>query len=273
MGAVGRDRLLPTSGAQVLDGLALPGVALAAVLRELDGESAAGERSECAARVDRGQLAVVSDQDELAARRLDVIQQSGELARPGHAGLVDDEDDPAREPLAEFEAGDQLGEADRRDRRLGLQLPRGVTGDGGAENREARAGPRLVGRRERERLSCARAAKDDRDRRRFARASSVRPSTATPAGWRSQSASITARRVKEDSRAVRPSEPKSSATTSATDGSSSERDGMLLDRTTTVLSSKLSFAARSRRPYSSNSSPRPRRDHAMEHLSTRGSDP
>ena len=100
VGAVGGDRLLPTPGAQVLDGLALPGVALAPVLGELDGEPAAGERAERAAGVDRGELAVVADQDELAARRLDVVEHRRELSRPGHAGLVDDEHDPAREPLA-----------------------------------------------------------------------------------------------------------------------------------------------------------------------------
>ena len=67
VGAVGSDRLLPPSGAQVLD-----------------GEPAAGERAERAAGVDRGELAVVADQDELAARRLDVVEHRGraDVSRP-----------------------------------------------------------------------------------------------------------------------------------------------------------------------------------------------
>ena len=136
MGAVGRDRLLPTPGAQVLDRLALPRVALPAVLGQLDGEPAASERAERAAGVDRGELPVVADEDELAARRLDVVEHRGELPRSGHPRLVDDEHDPPRQALAAFQPGDQLRDADRRDRGLRLELLRGVAGDRGAEDRE-----------------------------------------------------------------------------------------------------------------------------------------
>jgi hypothetical protein len=108
VGAVGSNRLLPTAGAQMLDGLALPGVPLAAILGQLDGEPTAGECAERAAGFDRGELAVVAHQDELAVSRLDVVKHRHDLPRAGHAGLVDDEDDPERQPLTSFEARDRL---------------------------------------------------------------------------------------------------------------------------------------------------------------------
>ncbi len=134
MSAVGGGGLLAPAGAEVFDGLALPRVALTAVLRELDGEPASRERSKRTAGVDGRQLPVVADEDELAAGSFDMVEDRRELPRAGHASLVDHQDDAPRKPLAALESGNERGEARRRDAGLVLELLRGMAGDGGPED-------------------------------------------------------------------------------------------------------------------------------------------
>jgi hypothetical protein len=82
-------RLLDQPGADEVEGFAFPGLVLPSVLRELAGAEAEAEGAEAAAGVDRGQLPVITDQDQLGLDLLGVLEQAGQLAAADHAGLVD----------------------------------------------------------------------------------------------------------------------------------------------------------------------------------------
>ena len=68
VGPVGGHRLLDQPTADQLEGLAFPGLLLAAVLGQLAGAEAEAEGAEAAAGVDRGQLPVIADQHHLGLR-------------------------------------------------------------------------------------------------------------------------------------------------------------------------------------------------------------
>ena len=76
------------------EGVPLPCLLLPAVVSQLDDGRPRRERTEDASRFDRGQLAGVADDDELAARGVDALEQLRELTGAEHARLVDHEDGP-----------------------------------------------------------------------------------------------------------------------------------------------------------------------------------
>ena len=88
MGPVGSHRLLDQPRADQLQGLAFPGLLLAAVLDQLGGAQAEAEGAETAAGVDRGQLPVIANQHHLGLGLLGVLEQAGQLAAADHAGLI-----------------------------------------------------------------------------------------------------------------------------------------------------------------------------------------
>jgi hypothetical protein len=89
MGLVGGDRLLHQAGADQVEGFAFPGLLLAAVLRELGGAEAKPQGAEAAAGVDRRQLPVITNQDDLGPGAVGVLKQAAHLATAHHAGLID----------------------------------------------------------------------------------------------------------------------------------------------------------------------------------------
>jgi hypothetical protein len=94
MGPVGGHRLLDQPVTDQLQGLAFPGLVLAAVLGQLAGAEAEPEGAEAAAGVDGGQLPVVTDQHHLGLGAVGVLQEPGELAAAQHAGLIDHQHRP-----------------------------------------------------------------------------------------------------------------------------------------------------------------------------------
>ncbi len=91
MRPVERERLLGAAVTEVIERAALPSVALAVVLGQLDRQPAVHEAAEGAAGLELGQLAVIADQHELAVRLGDDVHELRELSGRDHAGLVDDE--------------------------------------------------------------------------------------------------------------------------------------------------------------------------------------
>ena len=100
MGPVGGHRLLHQPVADQLQGLAFPGLVLAAVLGQLAGAEAEPQGAEAAAGVDRGQLPVIADQHHLGLGLLGVVEEAGELAAAEHAGLVHHQHRPLIQLLA-----------------------------------------------------------------------------------------------------------------------------------------------------------------------------
>ena len=134
MRAVGGHRLLDQPGADQLQGLAFPGLVLAAVLDQLAGAEAEPEGAEAAAGVDGGQLPVIADQHHLGLGLVGVLEEAGQLAAAEHAGLIDHQHRPAVQLLAaavqvgqEPVAGGHLLEP------LGLQADGGDPGGGGGQ--------------------------------------------------------------------------------------------------------------------------------------------
>jgi hypothetical protein len=72
-------------------------MALTVDLGQLDRSEPVGQGGECAAGFDRGELALVADQDDLRSRMVGVVEQCCELARANHPGLVDNHDDAGRQ--------------------------------------------------------------------------------------------------------------------------------------------------------------------------------
>jgi len=94
MGPVGGHRLLHQPTPHQVEGLAFPGLLLAAVLHQLRRSQAEAEGAEAAAGVDRRQLPVIPDQDHLGPGLLGVLEQPAQLAAADHAGLIDHQHRP-----------------------------------------------------------------------------------------------------------------------------------------------------------------------------------
>ena len=94
--AEGVEGFLDLADAQSVEGVAFPGVSLAAVDGEFDGRQARLQSAEHPARSDLGQLVVVADEDHLGGRPPGELEEVGELAGPDHRRLVDDEHRPRR---------------------------------------------------------------------------------------------------------------------------------------------------------------------------------
>ena len=77
---------------EVGEGLLFPGFVLASVFFEVDAADVLVEGAEHAAGVDFGKLFGVADQNCLDPRRFGGVEEWGEGAGTGHAGLVDHED-------------------------------------------------------------------------------------------------------------------------------------------------------------------------------------
>ena len=96
--------------------LALPVVGEPAGLGELVAVPGGGEQVHAAAGADRGELAVVADQQQLRPRRVHVAVDGGERGGVGHGGLVDHDQVPGVQP-PRLVALDRLRPARRRGRR------------------------------------------------------------------------------------------------------------------------------------------------------------
>jgi hypothetical protein len=144
---------------ELVEGLALPRRAPAAVLGQLDGQAALDERAECPARLKLGELVRVTDEHELAARVIYAGHEVGQLAGADHGGLVDDDDHARREP-APGEDGRHAGAGNTG---AGLQLTRRSASDRRSPNRVPRCLPGIPGGRQGERLARAGLADDDCD--------------------------------------------------------------------------------------------------------------
>src|SRR4051794_23461601 len=90
----------------MLERRALPRMDLATVLGQSDSQAALHEPTERTACLELGQLAMVTDEDELAAHRGCRVDELGKPTRRDHSGLVDHEHATLR----------QLGRAPRMDR-------------------------------------------------------------------------------------------------------------------------------------------------------------
>jgi hypothetical protein len=155
VGPIGRDGFVDQARADQLQGLAFPGLVLAAVLGQLAGAEAEAEGAEAAAGVDGGQLPVIADQHHLGPGLLSVVEETGELAAAEHAGLVHYQHGPLVELLAavvevaqEPVAGGHLLEP------LGLQGDGRDPGGGGGEGPVAVQLPGMAGYPEGECLAC-----------------------------------------------------------------------------------------------------------------------
>jgi hypothetical protein len=134
MGLVGRDGLLDQPGADQLEGFAFPGLLLAAILGQLRGAQAQAEGAEAAAGVDRRQLPVIADQHHLGLRLVGVVEQAGELAAAGHAGLVDHQYRPGVKLLvASLQVGEEPVAGGDLLEAFGLQADGGDPGGGGGD--------------------------------------------------------------------------------------------------------------------------------------------
>ncbi len=131
---------------------AVPFLALAADLLELDRAEAVGERPERAAGLDLGELSVVADQDELRVRALGRLGELREVSGAGHAGLVDDEHRSAAKLDAAVQCPLEPRDRRRVDPRLVAELAGRSRGQRTAEDRDAGAAPRLGRSFEREGL-------------------------------------------------------------------------------------------------------------------------
>jgi hypothetical protein len=80
--------------AQRQGGLRLPGVEEAADLVEFGGAAVGDEELEESAGFDRAELAVVADENELGAARLDGVHQGSKIGGGHHGRLIDDQDLP-----------------------------------------------------------------------------------------------------------------------------------------------------------------------------------
>jgi hypothetical protein len=106
-GAVGGHRLLNQAATNEFEGLAFPGLLLAAVLSQLGGAEAEAEGAEAAAGVDRRQLPVIPNQHHLRASVLGVVQEAAQLAAAEHPGLVHRQHRPPVQPLPRLVKVDQ----------------------------------------------------------------------------------------------------------------------------------------------------------------------
>ena len=98
---------------------------MATVLDELDRFEPAGEAGEQAAGVDLGELAGVADEHDLGAGPVGGVEERGEGAGAGHAGLVDDQHGAVVESwLAVVEVDAQPSQGRRGDRRREPGVPR-----------------------------------------------------------------------------------------------------------------------------------------------------
>ena len=126
-------------------------VAVAAVLGEADRVEPLGEGGEDAAGFDRGELVVVTDQDDLGVGAAGVVDEPCELAGADHGGFVDHHDRAAGEAGlgVAVERAEEAVEAARRDPGIGLELGGGAGGERAADDRVAGAFPHLAGDRQR----------------------------------------------------------------------------------------------------------------------------
>jgi hypothetical protein len=91
VGGVEADGGFQVAGAQMIQGAAFGTIALAEVLVE-DSDDVGVTVQHCLQRAtgaDRGELAVVTDDDQLGAGSLGAEQEPGQVEVRGHAGLVD----------------------------------------------------------------------------------------------------------------------------------------------------------------------------------------
>ncbi len=140
--------------AQQIERAPLPRVRLAEVVLELDREPALDEAAEDAAGLDLRQLAVVTDEHELAVNPLDPIDELGQLARRDHPRLVDDHDGLIRKlSVPALELTEHRRHARALDAGAVLQLARGASRDGRAKHRIPGRLPCLAGRCQGERLA------------------------------------------------------------------------------------------------------------------------
>jgi hypothetical protein len=108
VGLVGSHRLLHQPAPDQLQGFTFPGLLLAPVLHQLRGSQAEAQSAEAAAGVDRRQLPVVTDQDDLGLGLLSALEEAGQLAAADHAGLIHHQHGPAVEGLlAAVQVGEQ----------------------------------------------------------------------------------------------------------------------------------------------------------------------
>jgi hypothetical protein len=164
VGLVGGHGLLHQPTADQLQGLAFPGLLLAAVLDQLAGPQAEAEGAEAAAGVDRRQLPVIAHQDHLCLGLLGVVEEAGELAGAEHAGLVHHQHRPSVQPLAALvEVGQEPVAGGGLLEPLGLQADGGDAGGGTGQGPVAVQLPGMPGHAQGERLARPGPPDDQRD--------------------------------------------------------------------------------------------------------------
>ena len=164
VGVVAVERVGDPAGAQVGEGVAFPGVLLAAVLGEGDGREPVGEPVEETAGVDGVELAGIADHDDLRAGVVCGVEEGDEAAGGCHRGFVDDEHGlsvEAEGAVGELEGAERDGVG--RDAGLGLELRGGGRGERGTDDVVAAVAPRVGGGVEGERLAGPRRGDDDID--------------------------------------------------------------------------------------------------------------
>ena len=148
------------AGSEVVDRVALAGVALSEVVCELGGVETVGEASERSAGADLGELAVITDEHNLRLGASGVGEKSRELPCADHGGFVDDDHRVAAERFA-VEVTEQPVEGATRDAGSFFELRRGACGERGADHSVAGLHPGLT--REAKRGGLARSGDADHD--------------------------------------------------------------------------------------------------------------
>ncbi len=128
------DRLIDGSVSKLGEGVTFPLLALTDVRSEFRDRESVGERSEQAAGTDLGQLAIVTDQDQLPGRRLDEVSNGRELTGADHPRLVDHHDRTVGKAASVSALPDQPGQGHRRDPGGGVETGGGPTGECPAED-------------------------------------------------------------------------------------------------------------------------------------------
>ena len=145
-------RLRPTC-TQVIERVALPAGDLAAVLLKSDRARAALERAERASGLELGQLPVIADEHELAARRRNVIEHPRELTCAEHPRLVEDQDAAISQSVPAVKVHEQRMHARAVDARAELELASGPPRHSCTQHRDPGRLPRLPSSRQGKRLA------------------------------------------------------------------------------------------------------------------------
>ena len=165
VGLIGGERDVGVASAEFGEGGTFPWFDLTTVLDELGCVEPGGEAGEGAAGVDLRELVVVTDEHDLAAGMLGVVEELGELAGTDHGGFVDDHHRAAveLEVVGVVEMAEEPVEGHRGDGGAMFEFCGGAGSQRAADHAIAGGFPRFACRAEHVGLAGPRGAFDDVD--------------------------------------------------------------------------------------------------------------